>query len=183
MALLQAYEWLAQKQRNELRRYAAVLLLKEMARETPTFFFIKAGQFFDNIFHVIRDPKAFLRAEAVEALRAALLVSSQRDASQSNKTQWSLLLPAFTPRLGMQLGPWRYTQSYTEAIECIHQGTDASIRDTHAREANLHSGLLILNELLRIANLDAEVCFPPLLRLLFSRREGDCRRSGSEPWA
>jgi FKBP12-rapamycin complex-associated protein len=37
--------------------FLQVLLLKELAMNTPTFFFQQVQQFFDNIFNAIRDPK------------------------------------------------------------------------------------------------------------------------------
>nr|KAG5704724.1 hypothetical protein BaRGS_005180 [Batillaria attramentaria] len=51
-----ALEWLA-TDKSEGRRHAAVLVLKELAVNTPTFFFQQVQQFFDCIFNAIRDPK------------------------------------------------------------------------------------------------------------------------------
>jgi FKBP12-rapamycin complex-associated protein len=67
----------------------------------PTFFFQKVQQFFDVIFHSIYDPKPQLRESAVNALRMALVVMSQRETSPSpggrGHTAW-------------------YTHCYTQAV-------------------------------------------------------------------
>ena len=59
-----AIEWLA-GDRQEHKRYAAVLILKELASNVPTFFFQKAQAFFDCIFNAVRDPKVQRRLPAV----------------------------------------------------------------------------------------------------------------------
>lgn len=55
----------------------------------PTLFFQHATQFFDLVLTVTRDPKSSIRDGAVEALRAALVVTAQRETSkQTPKSQW-----------------------------------------------------------------------------------------------
>lgn len=55
----------------------------------PTLFFQHAAQFFDLVLNVTRDPKPNIREGAVEALRAALVVTAQRETSkQTLKSQW-----------------------------------------------------------------------------------------------
>lgn len=51
-----ALEWLS-GDRNEGKRHAAVLVLRELAVNAPTFFFQKVQPFLDHIFNAIRDPK------------------------------------------------------------------------------------------------------------------------------
>ena len=51
-----ALEWLS-ADRNEAKRHAAVLVLRELAVNAPTFFFQKVQPFLDHIFNAIRDPK------------------------------------------------------------------------------------------------------------------------------
>lgn len=55
----------------------------------PTLFFQHAAQFFDLVLNVTHDPKPNIRDGAVEALRAALVVTAQRETSkQTQKSQW-----------------------------------------------------------------------------------------------
>lgn len=66
-----------------------MLILKELAVAVPTYFFQQVQQFFDHLFVVMRDPKAAIRETGAEALRAALIVTAQRESvKQSQKPQW-----------------------------------------------------------------------------------------------
>lgn len=65
-----------------------VLVLRELALCTPTFFFQQVQQFFDCIFNAVRDPKSNIREGAVTALRAALVVTSLRETKAREKANW-----------------------------------------------------------------------------------------------
>lgn len=55
----------------------------------PTYFYQQVSQFFDLIFNAVQDPKPAIREGAVDALRAALVVTAQREsAKQSQKVGW-----------------------------------------------------------------------------------------------
>uniref|UniRef100_A0A914W4K3 Serine/threonine-protein kinase TOR n=1 Tax=Plectus sambesii TaxID=2011161 RepID=A0A914W4K3_9BILA len=136
-SLNQACEWLEEAEPNESRRLAAVLLSRELARCTPTFFFQRATRFFDHVFKVIKDAKPNVREEAVGALRAALVVTSQRETKQQTKTHW-------------------YKHCYDEATHCFRHESASPNAPNLQRDDRWHSGLLIINELLRIANADGE---------------------------
>ncbi|XP_053376740.1 serine/threonine-protein kinase mTOR-like [Mercenaria mercenaria] len=129
-----ALEWLT-GDRNEGKRLAAVLCFKELAVNTPTFFFQQIQQFLDCIFTAVRDPKPMIREGAVAALRAALAVTSQREGKTSQTSQW-------------------YKQCFDEV--------DKMYDDTNGREKKLtkedwaHGSLLIVNELLRCSNVEGE---------------------------
>lgn len=63
--------------------------MREIATMVPTLFFQHAAQFFDLVLNVTHDPKPNIRDGAVEALRAALVVTAQRETSkQTQKSQW-----------------------------------------------------------------------------------------------
>ncbi|VDN22373.1 unnamed protein product [Gongylonema pulchrum] len=81
-------EWLEEPERNESRRLAAAFLARQLALYTSTSFFLRASNFFSNIFKVIRDPKASVRIAATKALHAALTVTTQREASQKSEWYW-----------------------------------------------------------------------------------------------
>lgn len=72
-----ALEWL-QGDRSEQRRYAAVLVLKELAENLPTLFNVHVATFLDNIWQTLRDPKVIIREAAVEALHHCLLLIAKR---------------------------------------------------------------------------------------------------------
>ena len=47
-----------------------VLVLRELALSSPTFFFQQVQTFFDVVFCAVRDPKPIIREGAVTSLRA-----------------------------------------------------------------------------------------------------------------
>ncbi|XP_076451616.1 serine/threonine-protein kinase mTOR-like isoform X2 [Babylonia areolata] len=130
-----ALEWLSNVERNEGRRHAAVLILKELAVNTPTFFFQQVQQFFDCIFTAVRDPKLIIRESAVEALRAALALTSQRETKNTQRTQW-------------------YRQCFDKAEE---QVDEAQLKERKmTKDEWVHGSLLVINELLRCSNMEGE---------------------------
>ncbi|GAB6019044.1 hypothetical protein CHUAL_000671 [Chamberlinius hualienensis] len=125
-----AFEWLS-GDRNEGRRHAAVLVLKELAVATPTFFFQQVHQFFDCIFNAIFDSKAVIRENSVAALQAALMVTAQRETQETQRPMW-------------------YKQCYDEAMLGFEE---QAVREKGvAREDRVHGALLVLNELLKCSN-------------------------------
>lgn len=99
----------------------------------PTYFYQSMSTFFDNIFNAIYDPKPAIRESAGEALRAALIVTSQREnTKQSSKPQW-------------------YMICYEEAIKCFT--SDLYLKEKGiTKDDRIHGGLIILNELFRCSN-------------------------------
>ncbi|XP_040182261.1 serine/threonine-protein kinase mTOR isoform X3 [Rana temporaria] len=129
-----ALEWLG-TDRNEGRRHAAVLVLKELAVSAPTFFFQQVQPFFDNIFNGVWDPKQAIREGAVAALRACLILTTQREPKELQKPQW-------------------YRQTFIEA----ERGFDESLSKEKGmnKDDRLHGALLIINELVRISSMEGE---------------------------
>ncbi|XP_066992513.2 serine/threonine-protein kinase mTOR isoform X2 [Anabrus simplex] len=140
-----AFEWLG-GDRHEGKRHAAVLVLRELAVSVPTYFFQQVQQFFDLIFNAVRDPKPVIREGAVEALRAALVVTAQREtAKQTQKPMW-------------------YKQSYDEAVSGFD---DIFTREKGVnRDDRVHGSLLVLNELLRCSNAEWERNYEDLMEKL-----------------
>lgn len=115
-------------------------MLRELATATPTFFFQQVQQFFEVIFNGVRDPKPQIREGAVNALRQALIVTSQRE-NVLAQTHW-------------------YKQCYEESKSSFN---DTQIREKGVtREDKIHGSLLVLNELLRISNNEWERTFNEL---------------------
>lgn len=129
--LKRAFEWLTEE-RNEGKRHAAVLILRELAVAMPTYFYQQVNCFFDLIFNAIRDIKPVIREGAGQALKAALIVTSQREsAKQLNKPQW-------------------YKQCYEESVKCFVEVPSKEKGVT--KDDRVHGALIILNELLGCSN-------------------------------
>jgi FKBP12-rapamycin complex-associated protein len=73
-----ALEWL-QDAKHESRRYAAVLVLKELAENAPTLFYVHVASFFDLVWSALHDNNVSIREGAVDALHAALALISERE--------------------------------------------------------------------------------------------------------
>ncbi|XP_055916701.1 serine/threonine-protein kinase Tor [Eupeodes corollae] len=128
-----AFEWLS-GDRQEYRRHAAVFILRELALAMPTYFYQSISTFFDNIFNAIYDPKPAIRESAGEALRAALIVTSQREnTKQSSKPQW-------------------YKICFEEAEKCFAIEAPVSKEKGMTRDDRIHGGLIVYNELFRCSN-------------------------------
>ncbi|KAL3747797.1 hypothetical protein ACJRO7_016586 [Eucalyptus globulus] len=76
--LVIALDWLC-GERVEHHRLAAVLILKEMAENASTIFYVSVPKFVTSIWFALRDPEENIREHAVEALRACLCVIEKRE--------------------------------------------------------------------------------------------------------
>ncbi|KAI9166124.1 hypothetical protein LWI28_026644 [Acer negundo] len=113
-----ALEWL-RGDRVEYRRFAAVLILKEMAENASTVFNVHVPEFVDAIWVALRDPTLAVRERAVEALRACLRVIEKRE------TRWRV-------------------QWYYRMFEATQDGLGRN-----APVHSIHGSLLAVGELLR----------------------------------
>ncbi|GIX92211.1 hypothetical protein CEXT_19081 [Caerostris extrusa] len=109
-----AFEWLS-GDRHETKRHGAVLVLRELAVSTPTFFFPAKS--------------------AAAALRAALVVTAQRETKETQKTVC-------------------YRQIYDVAVKGFN---DALKEKGVIRDDKIHGSLLVINELLRCSNVEGEI--------------------------
>lgn len=80
-----ALEWL-QSDRIEERRYSAVLVLRELARNAPTLMYAYVGMIFDLIWAGLRDQRHLIRATSAEAVSACFRIIRERD--QELKQAW-----------------------------------------------------------------------------------------------
>ncbi|XP_010557538.1 PREDICTED: serine/threonine-protein kinase TOR isoform X2 [Tarenaya hassleriana] len=113
-----ALDWL-RGERVEYRRFAAVLILKEMAENASTVFNVHVPEFVDAIWVALRDPQLQVRERAVEALRACLRVIEKRE------TRWRV-------------------QWYYRMFEATQDGLGRN-----APVHSIHGSLLAVGELLR----------------------------------
>ncbi|PFH51827.1 hypothetical protein AMATHDRAFT_58344 [Amanita thiersii Skay4041] len=68
-----------QPDKPENYKYAGVLILKELARNSPTYFHSHIGIVLDNILVPLRDPRVHVREGAAELLAACLEIVAQRE--------------------------------------------------------------------------------------------------------
>jgi FKBP12-rapamycin complex-associated protein len=80
-----ALEWL-QNDRVEERRYSAVLVLRELARNAPTLMYQYIPTMFEWIWVGLRDNRQLIRATSAEAVSACFRIIRERD--QDMKQQW-----------------------------------------------------------------------------------------------
>ena len=80
-----ALEWL-QNDRQEARRFASVLVTRELAKNSPTLLYAFVPQIFDCIVVALRDPKVLIRETAAEAAGACFEIIAARDAHL--RQQW-----------------------------------------------------------------------------------------------
>ncbi|KAF2843628.1 phosphatidylinositol 3-kinase tor2 [Patellaria atrata CBS 101060] len=67
--------------RVENRRFSAVLILRDLARSSPTLMYSFIGDIFDIIWVALRDPKVLIRETAAEAVSAIFEITAARDSS------------------------------------------------------------------------------------------------------
>jgi FKBP12-rapamycin complex-associated protein len=70
---------LVQPDKQESPRYAGVLILKELAKNSPTYFHSHISIVFDNILGPLRDQRVIVREGAAELLAACLEIVTQRE--------------------------------------------------------------------------------------------------------
>ena len=146
-----------------------MLVLREIAYCMPTFFFQNVQQFFDVIFHAIYDPKPQLRESASNALRMALVVTSQRETSSQSRE-----------REGVGGHSSWYQHCFTQVVEGldIDNMTPVKERSSSSREDRIHGSLLVLSELLRCSNAKWEIVTRELEELSGSCPPEEEERSG-----
>ncbi|KAI5480415.1 FKBP12-rapamycin complex-associated protein [Pseudohyphozyma bogoriensis] len=65
--------------RIEQRRYAAVLVLRELTRQAPALVYDTVPELLDNLWTALRDQKVAIREAAADALSGCLMLATQRD--------------------------------------------------------------------------------------------------------
>lgn len=78
-------------------RYTAVLVLKELARNAPTLFYVQISGFFDCVGEGIKDQNIAVRECTLEALRCALYLITQREHRMRHQWYHSVLQDASEP--------------------------------------------------------------------------------------
>lgn len=128
-----------------------MFILRELAVAMPTYFYQQISTFFDHIFNAIFDSKPAIRESAGGALRAALIVTSQREnTKQLSEPQW-------------------YKNCYFEANKNFLDELNTTILKEPkglTKDDRIHGSMIIINELLRCANISWEKRYNALKVLL-----------------
>lgn len=103
-----ALEWL-QSDRVEERRYSAVLILRELARNAPTLVYGFVSLIFDQIWVGLRDPRLLIRQTSAEAISACFQIIRERD--QNMRQTWQAKI-------------------YEEAVQGVRQGSNEYIHSS-----------------------------------------------------
>ncbi|KAI0316749.1 atypical/PIKK/FRAP protein kinase [Amylostereum chailletii] len=85
---------LLQGDKQEPGRYAGVLILKELARNSPTYFHSHIDLVFDKILVPLRDNRVIVREGAAELLSACLEIITQRERQTPNSHMHKILKDA-----------------------------------------------------------------------------------------
>lgn len=96
-----ALEYL-QSDRIEEKRYSAVLVLRELGRNSPTLVYTFVGLIFDQIWVGLRDQRLLIRQTAAEAISACFQIIRERDPTLRQTWQAKI---------------------YDEAVQGVRQGT------------------------------------------------------------
>ncbi len=91
---VQAAIELMQPDKQESPRYAGVLILKELAKNSPSHFSSHIGVVLDNIILPLRDSRVIVREGAAELLAACLEIITKREKQSRNTHLQKILLDA-----------------------------------------------------------------------------------------
>lgn len=91
---VQAAIGLIQPDKPESPRYAGVLILKELAKNSPTYFHAHIGTVFDSILVPLRDQRVLVREGAAELLANCLDIVTQRERQARSPHLSKMLLEA-----------------------------------------------------------------------------------------
>jgi FKBP12-rapamycin complex-associated protein len=118
-----ALEWL-QSDRVEERRYSAVLILRELARNAQTLLYNYVPLIFELIWVGLRDPRLLIRETAAEAISGCFQIIRERD--QAMRQNWQ-------------------NKIYKEAVDGIRVGTVENIHGSLLvlRELLLQGGMFM----------------------------------------
>jgi len=81
-----------QVERQENRRFSAVLTLRELAQNSPTLLYQHVSEILEVIWVALRDPKVLIREYSAEAINALIEIIATRDPHQRDK--WFLRIYA-----------------------------------------------------------------------------------------
>jgi FKBP12-rapamycin complex-associated protein len=126
-----ALEWL-QSDRQESRRFAAVLIIRELAKNSPTLLYAYVPQILEYIWVAIRDVKVLIRETAAQAVSGCFNILNARDSILRH--QW-------------------FSRMYTESLQGIKSNNlEAMHGSLLIIKELLRTGVMFMNEHYREAS-------------------------------
>lgn len=137
----QAINWLEWKSQLQ-KKIAALLLIKELARNAQSYYHYDIDDFYTRAFSNITDPNLVVRDATIKATRACLALSCCRD-TESRSKPWVDL--------------YKQAKDYLNPPQQQAQ-TQAPIKSKEKpiRDDKIHCYLLVILELMRISSLSSE---------------------------
>ena len=126
-----ALEWL-QSDRQESRRFAAVLTIRELAKNSPTLLYAFVRTILECIWVAIRDPKVLIRETAAEAVGACFDIILTRESSMRDILYGKMYEEALQ---GFKSGSLEYTHGSLLIIKELLQRGGMFMRDQRYRDA------------------------------------------------
>ena len=161
-----AFKWLKNPVREERKRFAAALTLRELAANAPTVFNVHVPHFIKAVWPALHDPSLDVRLAGVLALRACLMVIEQRETRY--RVQWYYKLyeevrkgleapmtPTSTNTPSKSGGGGAVAKTPNSSSKKMAADKYSSAKKVHAnaqyndRPEKIHGSLLALGELLR----------------------------------
>jgi len=165
----QSLEWLRAERSKGEKRYAAVLILKELASNSSVLFTPHIPAFLEDIWIALHDSRIHVRQGGADALRAVLVMISQRNYRPQSDT-----FSASGPDLLKH--SW-CLQTFTKAIQGPSRGTTAANRGASEKtwfssghEASIHGSLLVVGELLKNTRKFMNSRYDETCKLVYSYR-------------
>ncbi|RDW62509.1 hypothetical protein BP5796_10811 [Coleophoma crateriformis] len=132
-----ALEWL-QSERVEGRRYGAVLVLREFARNAPTLTYSFVGLIFEHLWVGVRDPNLRIRQTAAEAMSACFQIVKERDRAMRQMWQAKTYNEAV---LGVRQGSTEYVYGSLLVIKGLLQQGGMSVQEHYPEVCDIVSRL------------------------------------------
>ncbi|CAF2888630.1 unnamed protein product [Rotaria sp. Silwood2] len=162
-----AIERISRDQQHETRRYSGITILREIALVAPSHYYhliTPVEQFFEHLFVTITDPKKYIREAFAETMHATLIVLIDREQQNNNNTDITtgeyLMSSNISHAINAECNTFinAYNMVYTEAMKYLTVDTTSE-----QREDQIHGGLLLLNELLRVSDVKFENIYQDLI--------------------
>lgn len=132
--VLRALDFLQGGERNETARYAAVLIIREMAKNVPHLFHVYVSRVLDRIWVALRDARVLVREAAAEALGACLMIIAHREKQMGTQTYEMIYEEA---ERGLKMAPTEVIHGSLLAIQELLQHSKIFMRSRFHRACEI----------------------------------------------
>ncbi|CAF3785120.1 unnamed protein product, partial [Rotaria sp. Silwood1] len=160
-----AIERISHDQTHETRRYSGITILREIALVAPSRYYhliTPVEQFLEHLFVTMTDPQKYIREAFAETIHATLVVLIDRERDERHSDNIDTITGEYLTNSNISYAIntesntfiKAYHMIYTKAMKCLT--VDTITDKTEQREDQIHGGLLLLNELLRVSDVKFE---------------------------